>query len=91
MSSLLRSPDILSESHVGFCFVLGQLHPPTKELKNSLIHHRPSLPHRLEAINSGSRWRTMFSNVLDGTAAMPTHFVLLIPSSCELPVRYGHF
>ena len=54
---------IFSESHAGCRFVLGRFHLPTKELKNSLIHHRPLLPHRPEAINSGSRWCIMLPNV----------------------------
>jgi len=52
-----------SESHAGFCFVLGRFHPSTEALKSSPIYHRPSLPHRLEVINSGSRYRTVFSKI----------------------------
>jgi len=54
---------IFSESHARFCFVLGRFHPWAKQLKNPLLHHHPSLPHPPEAIDSGSRWRTMSPDV----------------------------
>jgi hypothetical protein len=33
---------VCSGSHAGFRFFLGRFHPLTKELKDSLLHHRPS-------------------------------------------------
>ena len=55
--------NILGLTTVGVSFFLGQFHPPIKELKNSLIHHRPPLPRRREAAGSGSRYRNVTSNV----------------------------
>ena len=54
---------IFSESHLGFRFVLGRFHPLAKQLKVPLPPHHPSISHRLEAIDSGSRWHIMSPNV----------------------------
>ena len=53
---------MFSGSHARFRFVVGRFHPPVKQLKNPLLHHHPSLPHCLEVIGSGSRWRTVSPN-----------------------------
>jgi len=70
-------------SHAGVRFVLGQFHPPIKELENSPIRHRPSLPHLREAVGSGSRYRTIPSNVQTVRPFMLSPFALRIPSSRE--------
>jgi hypothetical protein len=47
----------------GARFPLGHFHPPTKELKNFPVYHRPHLPRRQGAVGSRSRYCIMPSNV----------------------------
>ena len=67
---------VLSLSLMGVRFALGQFHPSTKEFKNLPVYHHSLLPHHLEAINSGSRYRTAFSNISMACPFVLTHFVL---------------